>query len=148
MDACKECANLNPSDAPRNYRKSFESSRYGKHEEMRKAREDDGYAVRKDTVESKRKKSKHPLMSEGGTLNPEVTVSRSLVSPVVERNGLLSSSLNATTAPVEQNGTGLYKRGFVPRPTQDKQKQRKDNMAHIEHWVKVQKGDTKRWVIT
>ncbi|XP_015280641.1 PREDICTED: pleckstrin homology domain-containing family A member 7-like [Gekko japonicus] len=143
VDVCKECAKLSPNDVQRSYRKSLESSQYGKHEEMRRAREDGCYTVRKDTIESKRKKSKHPLMSEGGTLNPEVTVSRSQVAPLVEKNGLLSSSLNTTTGPLEQNGTGLYKRGFVPRPTQDKQKQRKHNMAHIEHWVKVQKGDTK-----
>ncbi|XP_060118597.1 pleckstrin homology domain-containing family A member 7 isoform X2 [Heteronotia binoei] len=143
VDACKECAKLSPTDAQRSYRKSLESSRYGKHEGMRRAREDDCNTVRKDTVESKGRKSKHPLMSESGTLNPEVTVSRSQVAPLVEKNGLLSSSLNTTTGPVEQNGTGFYKRGFVPRPTQDKQKQRKHNMAHIEHWVKVQKGDTK-----
>ncbi|XP_077177749.1 pleckstrin homology domain-containing family A member 7 isoform X2 [Paroedura picta] len=143
VDACKECAKLSSTDAQRSYRKSLESSRYGKHEEMRKAREDNCYIVRKDTIESKKKKSKHPLMSEDGTLNPEVTVSRSQIAPLVEKNGFHSSSLNTTTGPVEQNGTGLYKRGFVPRPTQDKQKQRKHNMAHIEHWVKVQKGDTK-----
>nr|XP_056707126.1 pleckstrin homology domain-containing family A member 7 [Euleptes europaea] len=143
VDTCKECAKLSPADAQGSYRKSLESSRYEKQEVMRRVRENDRYAVRKDTVESKRKKSKHPLMSEGGGLNPEVTVSRSQVSPLVEKNGLLSSSLNTTAGPVEQNGTGLYKRGFVPRPTQDKQKQRKHNLAHIEHWVKVQKGDNK-----
>ncbi|KAL8169903.1 UNVERIFIED_CONTAM: Pleckstrin y domain-containing A member 7 [Gekko kuhli] len=143
VDVCKECAKLSPADAQRSYRKSLESSQYGKHEEMRRAREDDCYTVKRDTIESKRKKSKHPLRSEGGTLNPEVTVSRSQVAPLAEKNGLLSSSLSTTTGPLEQNGTGLYKRGFVPRPTQDKQKQRKHNMAHIEHWVKVQKGDTK-----
>ncbi|XP_054826715.1 pleckstrin homology domain-containing family A member 7 [Eublepharis macularius] len=143
VDTCKECAKLSPTDAKGSYRKSPESSGYEKHEEMRRAREDDCYTVRKNTVESKRKRLKQPLMSEGGALNPEITVSRSQVAPLVEKNGLFSSSLSTTTGPVEQNGTGLYKRGFVPRPTQDKQKQRKHNLAHIEHWVKIQKGDTK-----
>ncbi|XP_048341502.1 pleckstrin homology domain-containing family A member 7 isoform X3 [Sphaerodactylus townsendi] len=143
VDIYKECTKLNPADAQGSYRKSLESSVYEKREEMRRVRENDRYTVRKDTTESKRKKPKHPLIPEGGTLNPEVTVSRSQVAPLVEKNGLLSNSLNTTTGPVEQNGTGLYKRGFVPRPTQEKQKQRKHNMSHIEHWVKIQKGDTK-----
>ncbi|XP_053165443.1 pleckstrin homology domain-containing family A member 7 isoform X2 [Hemicordylus capensis] len=142
-DPCKECAKLGSVDGKGNYRKSPESSGYDKHEEMRKTRENERYAIRKDTVESKREKSKHPRTSEVGALNSELTVSWSQAAQPVEKNGTLSSTLNASTDPVEQNGIGLYKRGFVPRPNQDKQKQRKNNMAHIEHWVKVQKGDTK-----
>ncbi|XP_060131950.1 pleckstrin homology domain-containing family A member 7 isoform X4 [Zootoca vivipara] len=143
VDACKQCAKLDSADAKGCYRKSPETSAYDKHEEMRKAIEDEHYAVRKNTVESKREKSKHPLISEVGTLNTESSLSRSQRAQPVEKNGTLSNSLNTSPGLVEQNGIGLYKQGFVSRPAQKKQTQRKNNMAHIEHWVKVQKGDPK-----
>ncbi|XP_066496739.1 pleckstrin homology domain-containing family A member 7 isoform X2 [Tiliqua scincoides] len=142
MNACKECAKLGSADAKGSYRKSPESSGYDK-QDTKKAREDERYAVKKDTMQSKREKSKHPLTSEVGTLNLELTVSRSQAAQPVEKNGTLSNSLNTSPGPVEQNGISLYKQGFVSRPNQEKQKQRKNNMAHIEHWVKAQKGDSK-----
>ncbi|KAL4622833.1 pleckstrin homology domain-containing family A member 7-like isoform X3 [Arapaima gigas] len=55
------------------------------------------------------------------------------LAPPAHRNGL---------AP-EQNGSGAYKRGLVPRTDTEKQVQRKTTLAHVEKWVKVQKGDTK-----
>ncbi|XP_061466244.1 pleckstrin homology domain-containing family A member 7 isoform X3 [Rhineura floridana] len=142
VDACKECAKLDSADAKGSYRKSPEASAYDKREEMRKAIKDEHYAVRKYTVESKRKKSKHPSIAEVGTLNPESSLSQSQTAQPIEKNGMLSNSLNTSTVLVEQNGINLYKR-FVSRPTPNKQTQRKNNMAHIEHWVKVQKGDAK-----
>ncbi|XP_062832695.1 pleckstrin homology domain-containing family A member 7 isoform X7 [Anolis carolinensis] len=144
IDACKDCTKLDLADTKGNYRKSPETSAYNKHEEKKKTREDGHYTIRKNTVESKREKSKRLL--EVGTSNPESSVSRSQTAPPFEKNGMLSNSLNASTGPVEQNGVSLYKRGFIPRPVQNKQTQRKNNMAHIEHWVKVQKGDTKSLV--
>ncbi|CAI5763340.1 pleckstrin homology domain-containing family A member 7 isoform X5 [Podarcis lilfordi] len=143
VDACKQCGKLDSADAKGCYRKSPETSAYDKHEEMRKAIEDEHYAVRKNMVESKREKSKHPLITEVGTLNTESSLSRSQRAQPVEKNGTLSNSLNTSPGLVEQNGIGLYKQGFVSRPAQKKQTQRKNNMAHIEHWVKVQKGDPK-----
>lgn len=144
MNACKECAKLGSADVKGNYRKSPESSGYDK-QDTKKAREDGRYAVKKDTIESKREKSKHLLTSEVGTL--ESTVSRTQAAQPVEKNGTLSNSLHISPGPVEQNGISLYKQGFVSRPNQQKQKQRKNNMAHIEHWVKAQKGgDSKRLV--
>nr|XP_028588318.1 pleckstrin homology domain-containing family A member 7 isoform X7 [Podarcis muralis] len=143
VDACKQCGKLDSADAKGCYRKSPETSAYDKHEEMRKAIEDEHYAVRKNMVESKREKSKHPLVSEVGTFNTESSLSRSQRAQPVEKNGTLSNSLNTSPGLVEQNGIGLYKQGFVSRPAQKKQTQRKNNMAHIEHWVKVQKGDPK-----
>ncbi|XP_062973291.1 pleckstrin homology domain-containing family A member 7 isoform X3 [Elgaria multicarinata webbii] len=140
VDGCKDCTKLDSTDTKGIYRKSPESSAYDKHDELRKGSEDERYAFRKNTVESKREKSKHLL--EVGALNPEASVSRSQAAQPVEKNGTLSNSLNTSTGPVEQNGISLYKR-VAPRPTQNKQTQRKNNMAHIEHWVKVQKGDTK-----
>lgn len=148
VDACKQCGKLDSADAKGCYRKSPETSAYDKHEEMRKAIEDEHYAVRKNMVESKREKSKHPLVSEVGTFNTESSLSRSQRAQPVEKNGTLSNSLNTSPGLVEQNGIGLYKQGFVSRPAQKKQTQRKNNMAHIEHWVKVQKGDPKRLVIS
>ncbi|XP_044281538.1 pleckstrin homology domain-containing family A member 7 isoform X3 [Varanus komodoensis] len=141
VDVGKDCVKLEPTDIKGSYRKSPETSAFDKHDEKRKSREDEHYSFRKNTVESKREKSKNLL--EAGTLNPEASVARSQAPQPVEKNGMLSNSLNSSTGLVEQNGIGLYKRGVVPRPIQNKQTQRKNNMAHIEHWVKVQKGDTK-----
>ncbi|XP_033841429.1 pleckstrin homology domain-containing family A member 7 isoform X2 [Periophthalmus magnuspinnatus] len=43
--------------------------------------------------------------------------------------------------PPEQNGNVVYQRGFVTRTDTDKHVQRKNTLAQVEHWVKVQKGD-------
>lgn len=142
VDTCKECAKLGPTDSKGIYRKSHEGFGYDKHEDMRKRRDDEHYAARKDTVESKREKSKHPSTSE--ISNSELAVSRFQTAQPIEKNGMLSNSLNRNTGLVEQNGTSFYERGFVPRTNPDKKTQRKNNMAHIEHWIKVQKGDKKR----
>ncbi|XP_070620374.1 pleckstrin homology domain-containing family A member 7 isoform X11 [Erythrolamprus reginae] len=138
IDAYKEVMKLEPADAKRGYRKSAEMSAYGKHEEMKKVRDDEHYTARKKAVDSKWEKPKQPL-EPGGTLNPASSFSRPQAT--LEKNGMPPSSLNA--GPVEQNGIGAYKRGFIPRSTQNKETQRKSNMTHVEHWVKVQKGDTK-----
>lgn len=51
------------------------------------------------------------------------------------------------TLPPEQNGSLVYPRGAVLRADPEKHVQRKNTMAQVEHWVKVQKGDPpKRWV--
>lgn len=118
-------------------------SAYGKHEEMKKVRDDEHYTARKKAVDSKWEKPKQ-LLEPGGTLNPASSFSRPQATQTLEKNGMPSNSLNA--GPVEQNGISVYKRGFIPRSTQNKETQRKSNMTHIEHWVKVQKGDTKRLV--
>uniref|UniRef100_A0A8D0CEP3 Pleckstrin homology domain containing A7 n=1 Tax=Salvator merianae TaxID=96440 RepID=A0A8D0CEP3_SALMN len=142
VDAYKECAKLDSVDTKGGYRKSPESSANDKREERRKLR-DDEHSVRKHTVESKRDKTKRTLILEGGTLNPESNVSRLQPAQPIEKNGTLSNFLNASTDPVEHNGVSLYKRGATPKPAQNKQTQRKSNLAHVEHWVKVQKGDSK-----
>ncbi|XP_056134511.1 pleckstrin homology domain-containing family A member 7 [Lampris incognitus] len=41
-----------------------------------------------------------------------------------------------------QNGNVAHKKGFIPRTNTEKQVQRKTAMAQVEHWVKVQKGET------
>ncbi|XP_039651176.1 pleckstrin homology domain-containing family A member 7 isoform X12 [Perca fluviatilis] len=43
--------------------------------------------------------------------------------------------------PPEQNGNLVYQRGFVSRPGTEKHVQRKNTLAQVEQWVKVQKGD-------
>ncbi|XP_035855455.1 pleckstrin homology domain-containing family A member 7 isoform X15 [Sander lucioperca] len=43
--------------------------------------------------------------------------------------------------PPEQNGNLVYQRGFVSRPDTEKHVQRKNTLAQVEQWVKVQKGD-------
>ncbi|KAK7913305.1 hypothetical protein WMY93_013516 [Mugilogobius chulae] len=56
----------------------------------------------------------------------------------VQKNGPTVVQVNL---PPEQNGNVVYQRGFVTRPDTDKHVQRKNTLAQVEHWVKVQKGD-------
>ncbi|XP_019375197.1 PREDICTED: pleckstrin homology domain-containing family A member 7-like isoform X1 [Gavialis gangeticus] len=147
VDAYKEYAKVEMSDRKENYQKT-DTFGYDKHEDTRKEREDEEYyAFRKETLEAKRGKAKRPVTSpEVDSVFSDFT---SMARPQVaqpqpaEKNGTLPSSLSTSAGPVEQNGTSSYKRGFVPRANPDKQTQRKNNLAHVEHWVKVQKGDTK-----
>ncbi|XP_026524117.1 pleckstrin homology domain-containing family A member 7 isoform X6 [Notechis scutatus] len=140
IDAYKEVTKLESAEAKRVYRKSPEMSAYGKHEEIKKVRDDEHYTARKNAVDSRWEKPKH-LLEPGGTLNPASSFSRPQATQTLEKNGMPPSSLNA--GPVEQNCISVYKRGFIPRSTQNKETQRKSNMTHVEHWVKVQKGDPK-----
>ncbi|XP_034626053.1 pleckstrin homology domain-containing family A member 7 isoform X13 [Trachemys scripta elegans] len=148
VDSCKERAKVvDTADIKESYQKATETFGYDRHEEIRKEREDEErYVFRKEILEAKRGKSKHPLTSGEVDQFPDLTsASRPQVAQPqpVEKNGTFPSSLNMSVGPVEQNGTSLYKRGFVPRANPDKQMQRKNNMTQVEHWVKVQKGDTK-----
>ncbi|KAM6393104.1 pleckstrin homology domain-containing family A member 7 isoform 3-T3 [Pluvialis apricaria] len=146
VDACKECVKAEITDTKESYQKSAEMLGYDKREEIRKEKEDEErYIHRKETLETKKGKAKHAL-TEADSLFPDLTnASRSQVAQPqpAEKNGTLPSSLSMSAGLVEQNGTSSYKRGFVPRTNPDKQIQRKSNMAQVEHWVKVQKGDTK-----
>ncbi|NXX48719.1 PKHA7 protein, partial [Tricholaema leucomelas] len=146
VDACKECVKTEMTDKKESYKKSAEMLGYDKCEEIRREKEEEQrYIHRKGTLETKKGKAKHAL-TESDSLFPDLTnTSRSQVTQPqpAEKNGMLPSSLSVSAALVEQNGTGSYKRGFVPRTNPDKQTQRKSNMAQVEHWVKVQKGDTK-----
>nr|XP_042714748.1 pleckstrin homology domain-containing family A member 7 isoform X5 [Chrysemys picta bellii] len=148
VDSCKERAKVvDTADIKESYQKATETFGYDRHEEIRKEREDEEhYVFRKEILEAKRGKSKHPLTSGEVDQFPDLTsASRPQVAQPqpVEKNGTFPSSLNMSVGPVEQNGTSLYKRGFVPRANPDKHMQRKNNMTQVEHWVKVQKGDTK-----
>uniref|UniRef100_A0A8C3SH18 Pleckstrin homology domain containing A7 n=1 Tax=Chelydra serpentina TaxID=8475 RepID=A0A8C3SH18_CHESE len=147
VDSRKERAKVDTADIKESYQNATETFGYDRHEEIRKEREDEErYVFRKEILESKRGKSKRPLTSGEVDQFPDLTsTSRPQVAQPqpVEKNGTFPSSLNMSVGPVEQNGTSLYKRGFVPRANPDKQTQRKNNMTQVEHWVKVQKGDTK-----
>ncbi|KAM6067782.1 pleckstrin homology domain-containing family A member 7 isoform 6-T6 [Theristicus caerulescens] len=146
VDACKECVKAEITDTKESYQKSAEMLGYDKREEIRREKEEEErYIHRKETLETKKGKAKHAL-TEADSLFPDLTnASRSQVAQLqpAEKNGTLPSSLSMSAGLVEQNGTSSYKRGFVPRTNPDKQIQRKSNMAQVEHWVKVQKGDTK-----
>lgn len=149
VDTCKECVKTEITDTKESYPKSAEMLGYDKREEIRREKEEEGrYVPRKGTLETKKGKAKHAL-TEADSLFPDLNASRSQVAQPqpAEKNGTLPSSLSVSAGLVEQNGTSSYKRGFVPRTNPDKQIQRKSNMAQVEHWVKVQKGDTKRSVI-
>ncbi|XP_074774812.1 pleckstrin homology domain-containing family A member 7 isoform X3 [Athene noctua] len=146
VDACKECVRTEITDTKESHQKSAEMLGYDKREEIRREKEEEErYIHRKETLETKKGKAKHAL-TEADSLFPDLTnASRSQVAQPqpAEKNGTLPSSLSMSAGLVEQNGTSSYKRGFVPRTNPDKQVQRKSNMAQVEHWVKVQKGDTK-----
>ncbi|XP_052550695.1 pleckstrin homology domain-containing family A member 7 isoform X5 [Tympanuchus pallidicinctus] len=146
VDACKVCVKAEITGTKESYQKSAEMLGYDKREEIRRDKEEEErYIHRKEALETKKGKAKHAL-TEADSLFPDLTnAPRSQVaqSVPIEKNGTLPSSLSMSAGLVEQNGTGSYKRGFVPRTNPDKQIQRKSNMAQVEHWVKVQKGDTK-----
>uniref|UniRef100_A0A8C2Y823 Pleckstrin homology domain containing A7 n=1 Tax=Coturnix japonica TaxID=93934 RepID=A0A8C2Y823_COTJA len=146
VDACKVCVKADVTDTKESYQKSAEMLGYEKHEELRREKEEEErYIHRKEALETKKGKAKH-VLTEADSLFPDLTnAPRSQVaqSLPMEKNGTLPSSLSMSAGLVEQNGTSSYKRGFVPRTNPDKQIQRKSNMAQVEHWVKVQKGDTK-----
>uniref|UniRef100_A0A8C3J9W6 Pleckstrin homology domain containing A7 n=1 Tax=Calidris pygmaea TaxID=425635 RepID=A0A8C3J9W6_9CHAR len=146
VDACKECVKAEITDTKESYQKSGEMLGYDKREEIRREKEEEErYIHRKETLETKKGKAKHAL-TEADSLFPDLTnASWSQVAQPqpADKNGTLPSSLSMSAGLVEQNGTSSYKRGFVPRTNPDKQIQRKSNMAQVEHWVKVQKGDTK-----
>ncbi|XP_051476672.1 pleckstrin homology domain-containing family A member 7 isoform X2 [Apus apus] len=146
VDACKEYVKAEVTDTKESFQKSAEMLGYDKHEEIRREKEEEErYIHRKETLATKKGKAKHALR-EADSLFPDLmNASRPQAAQPqpAEKNGTLPSSLSMNAGLVEQNGTSSYKRGFVPRTNPDKQIQRKSNMAQVEHWVKVQKGDTK-----
>uniref|UniRef100_A0A8C3V1D0 Pleckstrin homology domain containing A7 n=1 Tax=Catharus ustulatus TaxID=91951 RepID=A0A8C3V1D0_CATUS len=132
----------------RSFNKKIQCNSYINHTRggiRREKEEEERYMHRKETLETKKGKAKHALTEADSLFPDSVNASRSQVAQPqpAEKNGTLPSSLSMSAGLVEQNGTGSYKRGFVPRTNPDKQFQRKSNMAQVEHWVKVQKGDTK-----
>lgn len=58
------------------------------------------------------------------------------------RNG--QPAMIQVTLPPEQNGNVVYQRGFISQAGGEKHVQRKNMLAQVEHWVKVQKGDPQK----
>ncbi|KAM9302107.1 pleckstrin homology domain-containing family A member 7 [Gastrophryne carolinensis] len=67
-------------------------------------------------------------------------------APAFERNGTLPSSFRVNAGPVLHNGTGSYRRVFVPRANPEQPSQRRSTMGQVEQWVKVQKVDNRSMV--
>lgn len=55
------------------------------------------------------------------------------------RNG--QPAVIQVTLPPEQNGNVVYQRGFISQAGSEKHVQKKNMLAQVEQWVKVQKGD-------
>ncbi|KAG7473748.1 hypothetical protein MATL_G00099120 [Megalops atlanticus] len=71
---------------------------------------------------------------EADALSPDSAApSQAPSAPPTHRNGL----------PPEQNGNPVYRRGSAQRSEAERQVQRKSALAQVEHWVKVQKGDSR-----
>ncbi|KAK1161668.1 hypothetical protein AOXY_G19283 [Acipenser oxyrinchus oxyrinchus] len=125
-----------PPKQERPMRPVGETLGFEKREEIREESEDEEYGFRKDTLEDKNKVKSPAMVVEVDSLFTE-PISSSRAQPV-QRNGTLPSA-----RPAEQNGNPVYKRGFVPRTDTEKHVQRKTNLSQVEHWVKLQKGDSK-----
>lgn len=61
------------------------------------------------------------------------------VNGAAHKNG--QQTVIQVALPPEQNGNLVYQRGFVARKDPEKHVQRKNTLAQVEQWVKVQKGD-------
>ncbi|XP_038619975.1 pleckstrin homology domain-containing family A member 7 isoform X3 [Tachyglossus aculeatus] len=109
---------------------------FERREELRREWEDEErYGFKRDHVEGRRERSKSrppcPLPEEDAVFGDAPGTLR---AQRAEKNGPL---------PSEQNGTGGYKRAFAGRAPAEKHSQRQSSLAQVEHWVKVQKGDTR-----
>ncbi|XP_070689463.1 pleckstrin homology domain-containing family A member 7 isoform X3 [Pempheris klunzingeri] len=77
--------------------------------------------------------------SQSATEDRAERLSPDSVSGAAHKNG--QQTVIQVALPPEQNGNLVYQRGFVSRTDTDKHVQRKNTLAQVEHWVKVQKGD-------
>ncbi|XP_058859287.1 pleckstrin homology domain-containing family A member 7-like isoform X15 [Acipenser ruthenus] len=126
-----------PPKQERPLRPVGETLGFEKREEIRKESEDEErYGFRKDTLKDKNKMKSPATVVEVDSLFTEPVGSSR--GQLVQRNGTLPSA-----RPAEQNGNPVYKRGFVPRTDTEKHVQRKTNLSQVEHWVKLQKGESR-----
>lgn len=58
------------------------------------------------------------------------------------RNG--QPAVIQVTLPPEQNGNVVFQRGFISQAGSEKHVQRKNMLAQVEQWVKVQKADPQK----
>ncbi|XP_050929722.1 pleckstrin homology domain-containing family A member 7 isoform X1 [Lates calcarifer] len=77
--------------------------------------------------------------SQSATEERAERLSPDAVNGATHKNG--QQTVIQVALPPEQNGNLVYQRGFVSRPDTEKHVQRKNTLAQVEHWVKVQKGD-------
>ncbi|XP_029950285.1 pleckstrin homology domain-containing family A member 7 [Salarias fasciatus] len=80
------------------------------------------------------KPSQSVPQERGERLSPDAAVNGAAL-----KNG--HQTVIQVALPPEQNGNLVYQRGFVSRMDTEKHVQRKNTLAQVEHWVKVQKGD-------
>ncbi|KAM6950918.1 pleckstrin homology domain-containing family A member 7 isoform 7-T7 [Lycodopsis pacificus] len=86
-------------------------------------------------LEIQGKPSQSAAEERGESLSPDS------VDVATHKNG--QQTVIQVALPPEQNGNLVYQRGFVSRVDTEKHVhvQRKNTLAQVEHWVKVQKGD-------
>ncbi|XP_068947204.1 pleckstrin homology domain-containing family A member 7 isoform X1 [Petaurus breviceps papuanus] len=148
-DPCQECGRMGPGHtrdcSQRAHNDAFGFDRPEQDDEER-------YGFQRDPLEGKRErgKSKSPYpAAEADSFFvdlPSGPRAQSAQPQLMERNGVLPSSFGGGSGLGEQNGTGGYKRVTHPRTNPGKHAQRRSNMAQVENWVKVQKGDGKSLV--
>nr|XP_033784218.1 pleckstrin homology domain-containing family A member 7 isoform X2 [Geotrypetes seraphini] len=146
LDSYKGCAEAQVVHRKEYFAKADETFSFGNRKDKRKEREnEERYTFKNDILEGKPGKPKHSEVNlVYKELVPRTSRSRTAQPQPLEKNGTLPNSLNVGASPVQYNGTDGYKRGITPRATnQEKETQRKTNIAQVEHWVKVQKGDPK-----
>uniref|UniRef100_A0A673D097 Pleckstrin homology domain containing, family A member 7b n=1 Tax=Sphaeramia orbicularis TaxID=375764 RepID=A0A673D097_9TELE len=81
----------------------------------------------------------HGRPNQLGTEERVERLSPDSVDGATHKNG--QPTVVQVTLPPEQNGNVVYQRGFVSRTEPEKHVQRKNTLAQVEQWVKVQKGD-------
>nr|XP_020861024.1 pleckstrin homology domain-containing family A member 7 isoform X4 [Phascolarctos cinereus] len=148
-DPCQECGRMGPGHtrdcSQRAHNDAFGFDRPEQDDEER-------YGFQRDPLEGKRDrgKSKSPYpAAEADSFFvdlPSGPRAQSAQPQLMERNGVLPSSFGGGSGLGEQNGTGGYNRVIHPRANPEKHAQRRSNMAQVENWVKVQKGDGKSLV--
>ncbi|XP_074131267.1 pleckstrin homology domain-containing family A member 7 isoform X2 [Sminthopsis crassicaudata] len=146
-DPCQECGRMGPGHtrdcSQRAPNDAFGFDRPEQDDEER-------YGFQRDPLEGKRErgksKSPYPAAEADFVDLPSGPRAQSAQPQPMERNGMVPGSFGGGSGLGEQNGTGGYKRVIHPRTNPEKHAQRRSNMAQVENWVKVQKGDGKSLV--
>ncbi|XP_043828423.1 pleckstrin homology domain-containing family A member 7 isoform X4 [Dromiciops gliroides] len=147
-DPCRECGRMAPGHTRDCSQRAHNDACFDRPEQD----DEERYGFQRDPLEGKRErgKSKSPYpATEADSFFvdlPSGPRAQSAQPQLTERNGVLPSSFGGGTGLGEQNGTGGYKRVIHPRTNPEKHAQRRSNMAQVENWVKVQKGDGKSLV--
>ncbi|XP_053305718.1 pleckstrin homology domain-containing family A member 7 [Spea bombifrons] len=144
MDSFKEYTKPEVVQVNNNHQKYKEAVSSKKRDEdmRRESAEEDRYTIH--ALNSKGGKTRHFVASDGESAFTEFSKtyqSHSAQPQSFERNGTLPSSFFMAAIPGELNE--MDKGGFNPRRAPEKQEQRRSNLAQVEHWVKIQKGDPK-----